>query len=120
MAVEIQGQQDVLSIPVAGTPKPSNSTINTEVPRIDGRYKTTGTAKYTSDYNLPGMVYAVAVCSTIANGSILAIDTNKASAMRGVIRVYTRENLPKIYRANATAGSRVDEHRPPLSDDKID
>jgi len=120
MANEIQGQQDVLSIPVAGTPKPSNSTINTEVPRIDGRYKTTGTAKYTSDYNLPGMVYAVPVCSTIANGSIDAIDTNKASAMRGVIRLYTRENLPKIYRANATAGSRLDEHRPPLSDDKID
>lgn len=117
---EIQSDSTTAGIPVAGMPKPANSTINTAVPRVEGRYKTTGTAKYSSDHNLPGMVYAVPVASTITNGSISSIDTRKAAGMRGVLKVYTRENFPKIYRANPSdPDARVDETRPPLSDDNI-
>jgi xanthine dehydrogenase YagR molybdenum-binding subunit len=121
MAVDTQGRQDVSSVPVAGAPKPANTTINTEVTRIDAKYKTTGTAKYSSNYNLPGMVYAVPVCSTLASGTISSIDSSKASAMRDVVKVYTRESFPKVYRADPSnfGGGRVDERRPPFSDDVI-
>ena len=44
--------------------------IGASVPRIDGPLKTSGTARYASDYHFPRMVYAVPVCSTIANGRI--------------------------------------------------
>ena len=52
-----------------GTPPPSEI-IGAKVPRIDGPVKTTGTARYASDYNFPGMVYAVPVRSTVASGQI--------------------------------------------------
>ena len=52
-----------------------SSIIGMRHPRIDGPLKVTGTAKYTADHNLPGMLYAVPVCSTIANGFITDIDS---------------------------------------------
>ena len=53
---------------------------NGSLPRVDGPLKVTGTAKYSSDYNLPRMVYAVPVCATIASGKITKLDAAKAQA----------------------------------------
>ena len=47
-------------------PMPS---IGKAQPRVDGPLKVTGTAQYASDHHLPGMLYAVPVGATIANGS---------------------------------------------------
>ena len=49
--------------------------IQGSLPRVDGPLKVTGGAKYSSDYNLPGMLYAVPVCATIASGKITQLDT---------------------------------------------
>ncbi len=91
------------------------------LPRVDGPLKVTGGAKYTSDYNLPGMLYAVPVCATIAKGSITAIDTSRAESMPGVKAVYHRQNIGTIYRAAPASGfsSIIDERRPPFEDDTI-
>ena len=35
---------------------PPSKIIGADVPRIDGPLKTTGTARYASDYNFPGLV----------------------------------------------------------------
>ena len=43
---------------------------NGSLPRVDGPLKVSGAAKYSSDYNLAGMLYAVPVCATIASGKI--------------------------------------------------
>ena len=51
---------------------PPSAIIGAALPRIDGPLKTTGTAAYASDYNLPRMVYAVPVRATIASGKILS------------------------------------------------
>ena len=103
-----------------GAAQEHKSTIGTAVPRIDGPLKTTGVAKYSSDHNLPGMVYAIPVQSTVASGTIVSIDSTKAKAMRGVLKVYTRENVPKIYRANPADNEAViDERRPAFEDDTI-
>jgi xanthine dehydrogenase YagR molybdenum-binding subunit len=100
--------------------KVPGSTIGTKVPRIDGPLKTTGTAKYTSDYNLPNMVYAVPVCATIARGAITRIDTAEAGQMRGVVRIYHHGNAPKLYRPNPVdSDAYVDEKRPAFEDEKI-
>ena len=50
---------------------------NAGLPRVDGPLKVSGVAMYTSDHNFPGMLYAVPVCATIANGAITAIDTSR-------------------------------------------
>ena len=64
--------------------------------RIDGPLKVTGTARYTSDHNLPGMLYAVPVGATIAKGKITAIDIARARQMPGVRAVLKRGDLPPL------------------------
>ncbi len=39
------------------------------LPRVDGSFKVTGSALYSSDFSLPGMLYAVPVCATIAKSN---------------------------------------------------
>jgi xanthine dehydrogenase YagR molybdenum-binding subunit len=94
---------------------------NAGLPRVDGPLKVSGAAMYTSDHNLPGMLYAVPVCSTIAKGTIFSLDTSKAEAMPGVKAVYHRQNLGKLYRTGPSDGltAYLDEKRPPFEDDII-
>ena len=46
--------------------------------RVDGRMKVTGRAKYSAEYAVKGLTYAVMVGSTIAKGTLKAVDTKKA------------------------------------------
>jgi xanthine dehydrogenase YagR molybdenum-binding subunit len=94
---------------------------NGTLPRVDGALKVTGTAKYSSDYNLPGMLYAVPVCATIASGEIVSLDTARAESMPGVKAVYHRGNIGKIFRTAPPVGFSgiLDEKRPPFEDDTI-
>jgi xanthine dehydrogenase YagR molybdenum-binding subunit len=94
---------------------------NAGLPRVDGPLKVSGAAVYTSDQNLPGMLYAVPVCATIANGTIASIDSNRAQGMPGVKAVYTRQNIGKLFRtapAQDFTGI-LDERRPPFEDDNV-
>jgi xanthine dehydrogenase YagR molybdenum-binding subunit len=94
---------------------------NAGLPRVDGPLKVSGVAMYTSDHNLPGMLYAVPVCATIANGTIASLDTSRALAMPGVKAVYTRQNIGRLFRtapAQDFSGI-IDERRPPFEDDTI-
>jgi xanthine dehydrogenase YagR molybdenum-binding subunit len=94
---------------------------NAGLPRVDGPLKVSGVAMYTSDHNLPGMLYAVPVCATIANGTIASLDTSRALAMPGVKAVYTRQNIGKLFRTAPAQGFSgiLDERRPPFEDDTI-
>src|SRR6202158_5802919 len=53
----------------------------------------TGQAKYTDDFNLPGMVYMSVVRSPYAHARIRKIDTKKAASMPGVLGVFTGQQL---------------------------
>ena len=66
---------------------------NAGLPRVDGPLKVSGVAMYTSDHNLPGMLYAVPVFATIANGTIASLDTSRALAMPGVRAILTQNDL---------------------------
>jgi xanthine dehydrogenase YagR molybdenum-binding subunit len=94
---------------------------NAGLPRVDGPLKVSGAAIYTSDHNLPGMLYAVPVCATIANGSIESIDSNRAEGMPGVKAVYSRQNIGKLFRTAPAQGFTgiLDERRPAFADDTI-
>ena len=61
-------------------------------PRIDGRDKVTGAAKYPSDFVVSDPAYAFLVTSAIALGRISAIDLTEAQAVRGVLTILTHEN----------------------------
>ncbi len=64
--------------------------------RKDVLAKVTGRAVYANDIELPQMVYAKVVRSTVPNGIIRSIDSKEASRMPGVIRIITAEDIPGI------------------------
>jgi xanthine dehydrogenase YagR molybdenum-binding subunit len=100
---------------------PPASPIGRGTPRVDGPQKVTGAAKYTSDFHFPGMLYAVPVEATIANGRVVKLDTATAEKMPGVRAVFHRENIGKIYRSVLGPGfdGITDERRPPFEDDVV-
>jgi xanthine dehydrogenase YagR molybdenum-binding subunit len=89
--------------------------------RIDGPLKVCGRATYTSDVDLPGMLYAVPVGSTIASGKIASLEFAAAQAMPGVKLILHRGNIGRFYRisGNSIETGFVDENRPPFEDDII-
>ena len=61
--------------------------------RVDGPLKVSGSATYTADIASP-FYHAYVLQSTIASGSIIAIDTTEAAAFGGVKGIFTHKNLP--------------------------
>src|SRR5207237_1607178 len=92
-----------------------------KTPRIDGPLKVSGTAMYASDFNFPGLLYAVPVEATIANGKLQKLDTSEAEKMPGVRAILHRANIGKIFRSvlQPPNSGIADERRPPLADDVI-
>ena len=102
-------------------PAPATSPIGRDTPRIDGPRKVTGLAQYTSDFHFPGMLYAVPVEATIANGKVLKLDTTAAEKLPGVRAIFHSGNIGKISRSTPAPGfDRVcEERRPPFEDEVI-
>src|SRR4029434_8702237 len=80
-----------------------------------------GKAQYTSDFHFPGLLYAVPVGATIANGRIMELDTASAEKMPGVRAIFHRANIGKIFRSTLQANFQgvCEERRPPFEDDII-
>lgn len=74
--------------------------VGKDVPRNDARAKATGTATYTDDMKLPGMLYGRILRSPVAHARIVRIDTSRAAALPGVKCVITAEDTPKIKYGN--------------------
>ncbi len=60
-------------------------------PRVDGRLKVTGRARYTADVQLPGMLFARRVVSPHPHARVTAIDTSAAERLPGVKAVHVVE-----------------------------
>jgi xanthine dehydrogenase YagR molybdenum-binding subunit len=97
------------------------SPIGRKTPRVDGPFKVSGTATYASDFHFPGMLYAVPVEATIANGKINKLDTSAAEKMPGVRAIFHRANIGKIFRSVRGKGFEgiCIERRPPFEDDVV-
>src|SRR5712672_2069662 len=99
----------------------TTSPIGRGTPRVDGPAKVSGTAKYTSDFHFPGMLYAVPVGATIATGRVVKVDIVAAQAMPGVRAIFHRENIGKIFRSVPQPGFAgvCKARRPPFGDDVV-
>ena len=62
--------------------------IGKPVPRINARAKVTGTARYTVDVKLPGMLHARLLRSPHPHARIVSIDTARAALLAGVRAVH--------------------------------
>ncbi|WP_354681505.1 xanthine dehydrogenase family protein molybdopterin-binding subunit [Cupriavidus plantarum] len=101
--------------------------IGTSPRRIDGRLKLTGAARYTADYDRPGMLHAYGVYSTIAAGRLTGLDLDDARRVPGVVDILHHGNVPRLYRApkqpisvaTILTAAITDEHRLPFEDETI-
>ena len=100
---------------------PALSVIGRDTPRVDGPVKVAGAAKYSADFQFPGMLYAVPVEATIANGRITRLEATTAEKMPGVRAVLHRGNIGRLYRSVIKPDflGICDERRPPFADDVI-
>jgi xanthine dehydrogenase YagR molybdenum-binding subunit len=70
--------------------------IGRPVPRVDGRAKVTGTARYAADFSQQGQVYAVIVSATVGLGRVTGIESTQVEGMPGVVAVITHRNAPRL------------------------
>lgn len=90
-----------------------------EVRREDVRFLT-GKGRYTDDINRAGQAYACFLRSDVAHGRIAKLDTTAASAMPGVLKIFTGDDfksagsLPCAWQITSRDGSKQQEPRHPI------
>jgi xanthine dehydrogenase YagR molybdenum-binding subunit len=82
------------------------------ISRVDGRAKTTGSARYAADHREPEMAHAVVVQATIGLGRLTAMHTEAAANSTGVLAIYSPFNPLRLYRDPSGPG----ENYQPLQD----
>src|SRR5262245_1454650 len=70
--------------PAPWDPSTKFTILGTRVPRLDGKAKATGEAKYPSDVRLPGMLYGRILRCPYAAATVKSIDLEPARKMPGV------------------------------------
>ena len=73
--------------------------------RVDGPAKITGAAHYAVEQQLEGLAHAMMVGSTIAAGTVVAIDTRAAETAPGVLLVLTPDTIMELKGASDWLGN---------------
>ncbi len=68
--------------------------IGQNIKRVDALGKVTGKTPYPGDIDLPGQLWMKIRFSDRAHARVLAIDSSKAEALPGVVRVFTARDVP--------------------------
>ena len=69
--------------------------VGTAQSRVDGPAKVTGTATYAAEFGADDLCYGYVVSGAIAKGRIRRLDTTRAEAVPGVLKIFTHENRPR-------------------------
>ena len=89
-------------------PEPKDN-MGQPIPRVDGRLKVTGEARFGSDFAVRNPAFAYLVTSSIAKGSIKNMNLAEAKAVKGVLEIFTHENTGDLkqlkYGANGGGAS---------------
>jgi xanthine dehydrogenase YagR molybdenum-binding subunit len=81
-------------------------TVGHPTHRVDAEKRVTGTATYTNDVHLEGMLYARVLRSPHPHARIKKIDLTRAKALDGVKAIATRENCDIVWSSGDTANKR--------------
>ncbi len=84
--------------PATTNPIDQLKVIGKPVDRVDGRFKTTGTATYAYEWHDPDarVAYGYIVASAIPKGRIASMDLSAAKAASGVLAVVNAESAGKL------------------------
>jgi len=94
------------------------SVVGKPLPRVDGKSKLTGQAKFTTDVVLPGMLHGKLLRSPLPHAKILSIDTSKAEKLPGVAAVITGKDTWGIRYGFVDTPNYPAEERP-IAEDKV-
>ncbi|MGW3867611.1 xanthine dehydrogenase family protein molybdopterin-binding subunit, partial [Streptomyces sp. NPDC005047] len=87
------------------SPQPQ-AAVGAPLSRVEGRLKVTGQVRYSAEHDVKGVVHAVIVDASIGRGRITSIDTRRADAQAGVLRVIHHGNAPKLpYKDNPASNN---------------
>ncbi len=95
-------------------PETTDSPVGKPLPNPNARAKIDGSARFTDDYEFPGMLYARTKRAGVPHARILSIDTTAAGRLPGVHAVLTHAGVPGHNRH----GLVIDDW-PVLCDDKV-
>ena len=95
-------------------PATAGSAVGRPMPNPNARAKIDGSARFTDDYEFPGMLYARTKRAGVPHARILSIDTAAARKLPGVQAVLTHDDVPGHNRH----GLVIDDW-PVLCDDKV-
>jgi xanthine dehydrogenase YagR molybdenum-binding subunit len=98
--------ENVANAPVWG-PNNKHRLLNSSLPRVDAPFKTTGTAQYTFDVRVPGMLQARVLRCPHANATVKSFDDSAAMRIPGV-RAVVRSNANLAYEGAPVAAVAAD------------
>lgn len=99
-------------------PRDAHTILNHWIDRVDGPAKVTGSARYTYDVRLPGLLVARVLRSPYAKADVLRIDTSRAERMPGVHAVFILPGKTRVnFEGDALGG--VAAETPEAADDAL-
>jgi CO/xanthine dehydrogenase Mo-binding subunit len=72
----------------------SSKSIGQSSPRVDAREKVTGTAQFSGDLSMPGMLHMKMLFAERPHARVKNVDTSKAETVAGVVGVFTSKDVP--------------------------
>ena len=104
---------------VAWKSRKDNTLIGTEIPRLDGVEKASGSAKYAADINTKGTLYARLLTFKGGNAKVAKLDIEPAKAIKGVHAVEIFNGEGKAVRWDGTIIAAVAAERPEIAEDGV-
>ena len=68
--------------------------LGQSVPKKDAATKVRGSRRFPQDFNMEGQLHAKVVWSEFPHARVVKVDTSKAEALPGVVKVITAEDVP--------------------------
>ncbi|MCH7988181.1 MAG: xanthine dehydrogenase family protein molybdopterin-binding subunit [Planctomycetes bacterium] len=104
---------------IAWKPRSENTLIGKRHTRIDGIEKASGSAKYSSDINTEGTLYAKVLTCNHAHAKIASLDVEPARKIEGVRAVHIFRDAGTEIRWDGTLVAAVAADRPDIAADAI-
>src|ERR687883_1572480 len=97
---EGEGEESYKVVEAAGIPRwgadAKLAVVGQPHPRVEGREKVTGRARYAYDVRQPGQLYARVLRSPHPHARLRRVDSSRAEALAGVRTVIHAFNLPEV------------------------
>ncbi|MEX3010717.1 xanthine dehydrogenase family protein molybdopterin-binding subunit [Hoeflea sp. TYP-13] len=75
-------------------PNVKRSQIGKPLPRTDAPGKVFGSTRFAGDHTMPGMLHMCVVRANVASAILVALDVEKARALKGVVEILTAADMP--------------------------